>query len=731
MPLSSIIANISLTKRRKPLPLAEILLNENQLASPPATLLNQTQELVNTTIIKRRTKPLLAEILLNKKPKTVAVNYSKQTTFLTQVRQLFHDLFSDTRQDYQQALTTSYDVIAEQATERELKRNLMIAVVGFGFATAGVLISPLFYLPSIGCALYNCRMYIEDGYQALVEERRLNYKILLALTIPATLVSGFIWAAALGITLGRINFYLVAKTENRSKQNIADLFGGQARTVWLLVGKIEVETPIEQVREGDIVVVQAGEMIAVDGLITSGNATIDQHTLTGEAQPIEKGEGDIVLASTMVLTGRLCIRVEKAGQATVAAKITHLLNQTTDFKQTLQSRTDRFLNQMVLPMTTLSALTLPIAGVGGALAVLWYYPGFRMIVFGPLSMLSYLQVAAQKKILVKDGRALEMLDEVNTVVFDKTGTLTLEQPTVSRILSYNGLTEEAVLRYAAAAEIKQSHPIALAIIQAAIEQKLDLPPLVNAEYKVGYGLKVMLESRTVWVGSLRFMTLEGIAIPAEVAIQQTASHSVGHSLILVALDGQVVGAIELQPTIRPEAKEVVYTLQKRGLKTIIISGDSEAPTRQLATSLGIDHYFAEVLPEDKAKLVEQLQAEDRKVCFVGDGINDSIALKTADVSVSLRGATTIATDMAQIVFMDGTLAQLPTLFDLADEFAANMRFNFLAAILPSVVGIMGTLVFAWGMTLCVFLIQVSTPVGIYNALKPLLNDDNHQVKLLP
>ena len=143
----------------------------------------------------------------------------------------------------------------------------------------------------------------------------------------------------------------------------------------------------------------------------------------------------------------------------------------------------------------------------------------------------------------------------------------------------------------------------------------------------------------------------------------------------------------------------------------------------------IDRYYAEVLPEDKANLVEQLQAEGHKVCFIGDGINDSIALKTANVSVSLRGATTIATDMAQIVFIDGTLNQLPTLFDLADEFSANMRVNLLAATLPGIMGIAGTLLFGWGMTLCVFLSQSSGPVGIYNALKPLLNERRSQEQL--
>ncbi len=384
---------------------------------------------------------------------------------------------------------------------------------------------------------------------------------------------------------------------------------------------------------------------------------------------------------------------------------------------------------MTLPILGLTVLALPLAGVSGAVAMLWYYPGSRMMLFGPMSMLSYLQIAAQHGLLIKDGRALEVLPAIDTVVFDKTGTLTLEQPTVSRILCYNSVAEMEILRYAAAAEAKQSHPIARAILQTAQEQGLDLPLLEDAQYKVGYGLKTQIAGRTTRVGSVRFMTMEGIPVPPEVATEQAASHAQGHSLILVALDGEVVGAIELQPTIRPEAREIIQSLHSRRIKTVIISGDNDAPTSHLANELGIDSYFAEVLPEDKANLVQQLQEEGHKVCFVGDGINDSIALKTADVAISLRGATTIATDMAEIVFMNGTLGQLPELFELADEFAANMRTNMLAAVLPGALGMAGTLLFGWGIGICVLLSQGSTPVGIYNAIKPMLDQRKSQQRL--
>lgn len=678
---------------------------------------------------KRPKPPVLVDALLDGKP-MLATLLPPAAPPRGRVQQLAQDLFSDTRQHYQQALNTTYQGEAEQKAELVQRQNLLVGAVGLGLATVGALVAPIFYLPSIACTLYICRMFFQEAYQLVVKEHRFNYRVLVALMTPAVLAGGFIWPAAFGMVLGLINKYLVVRTERRAKQGVADLFGGQARTVWLVIDEVEVETPFERVRIGDIVVIHAGQMIPVDGCVTHGVATVDRQALTGEARPIEIGVGDRVLASTVVLTGRLQVVVETAGDATVAAQITHMLNQTTDFKDALRSRTEVWLNRMVLPLLGLSILALPVAGVSGALAVFWYYPGFRMILFGPLSMLSYLQVAAQQGILVKDGRALESLQAVDTVVFDKTGTLTLAQPTVSRILCANGVSEAELLRYAAAAEAKQSHPIARAILQAAHAYQLDLPQLEDAEYRVGYGLKVQTAGRTALVGSVRLMTLEGFVIPPALVEQQAVSHAQGHSLVLVALDGAVVGAIELQPTIRPEAQAVIQDLHQRGIETVIISGDNEAPTRRLATTLGIDRYFAEVLPEDKANLVQQLQAEGRKVCFVGDGINDSIALKTANVAVSLRGATTIATDMAEIVFMDGTLGQLPSLFDLTHEFAANMRTNLLAATLPGVLGIAGTLLFGWGITTSVILSQVNIPMGIYNALKPLLAERKAQQKLL-
>ena len=279
---------------------------------------------------------------------------------------------------------------------------------------------------------------------------------------------------------------------------------------------------------------------------------------------------------------------------------------------------------------------------------------------GPISVLNFLQMTSQEGILIKDGRALELLSEVDTIVFDKTGTLTEEQPHVGAIYTCHSINENELLTYAAAAEYKQTHPIARAIQQEALNRELRLPEIEKTTYEIGYGLKVRLNEKVVLVGSKRFMEMSEITIPSEInAIQQQCNEH-GYSLVYVALDGQLAGAIELHATIRPEAKHIISELRQRGFEIYIISGDHEKPTKKLAQEVGIEHYFAETLHENKATLIEALQKEGKAVCFVGDGINDSIALKKANVSVSLRGASTIATDTAQIVLMNENLTQLVT-----------------------------------------------------------------------
>jgi Cu2+-exporting ATPase len=335
-------------------------------------------------------------------------------------------------------------------------------------------------------------------------------------------------------------------------------------------------------------------------------------------------------------------------------------------------------------------------------------------------MLSSLALCANKGVLVKDGRALELMNEIDTVLFDKTGTLTRERPEVGRIIPAHGFAPEQILRFAAAAERRFHHPIALAILHKAHELNLTLPPADDTQYQVGYGITVHLEGHTVRVGSRRFLEREGIPLSGEVHAALEEAHREGFTMVMVGVDDRLGGAIELQAAVRPEVRDIIQGLRNRGIKHIaIISGDHDAPTRKLAESLGMDRYFAQVLPADKADYVAKLQKEGCKVCFVGDGINDSIALKKANVSISLRGASSIATDTAHIVFLEEGLGKLCELRDIARELDRNVKRSWSMILAPNIACIAGVFTLGFGIMASVITNNVAALAALANGMLPL------------
>jgi P-type E1-E2 ATPase len=374
----------------------------------------------------------------------------------------------------------------------------------------------------------------------------------------------------------------------------------------------------------------------------------------------------------------------------------------------------------VIPTLTIGALGMATMGPYGAVAVLNSDFGTGIRMAAPLAMLSSLALCASKGILVKDGRALELMNEIDTVLFDKTGTLTRERPEVGRVIASPGHTPEEILLYAAAAEKKFHHPIALAILHKAQETHLELPVTDDTQYKVGYGITVQIHGRTIRVGSKRFMELEGLPLSGEVKEALEEAHREGHTMVMVGVDGEVGGAIELQAAVRPEVRAIVKGLRERGIKHIaIISGDHEAPTRKLAETLGMDRYFAQVLPADKADHVATLQKEGKKVCFVGDGINDSIALKKANVSISLRGASSIATDTAHIVFMEQGLSKLCDLRDIARDLDRNVKRSWAMILVHNITCIAGVFTMGFGIMASVITNNVSAIGALANGMLPL------------
>jgi len=519
---------------------------------------------------------------------------------------------------------------------------------------------------------------------------------------------------------------LLIKTEDHSQKSLQDIFLQKPAFIWIQQDDMEVEISFDSLQIGDVVVIQAGQTIPVDGTIISGTANVDQRALTGESQPVEKEAGDSVFASTLSLSGKIYIEVEKAGHDTVSAQIGDILSSTADFKSNIVSRGEKIIEYGAMPTLVLSALALPFLGVQSALATLYTAFGYHMRSAAPISVLNFLNMASQNGILIKDGRSLELLSEVDTFVFDKTGTLTQNEPHIGSIHTCHGYEEDDLLRYAAAAEYKQTHPIALAIQQEANHRGMAVSPSGETKVELGYGLKMQTvadsenESQLIRVGSGRFMKMEGIVVPDAYRQIEEDAHENGHSLVYVAIDEQLGGTLELVPTVRPEARMIINDLHQRNINVVIISGDHEKPTRKLAAELGIDDYFAETLPQNKANIVEQLQNQGRSVCFVGDGINDSIALKKANVSISLQGASTAATDTASIILMDESLKQIVPLLNLAADLDTNLSKSSILSIIPGILCAGGVFFLHLGLLSSLIWCNIALVASLSNAMLPML-----------
>jgi heavy metal translocating P-type ATPase len=596
----------------------------------------------------------------------------------------------------------------KQEIESQQLRYLRSALLSTGcFAIPGA--APL----GLAAYLYSVIPYMRNVERSLLRDRKVNVDVLFFTADALTFGTRNFFAAAFGLTLIHHGRYMVSKARDDSAKLVAHLYRELPNTVWTIVDGVEVEMPLADVHAGDLIVVNSGNVIPVDGVIEDGIAQIDQQALTGEAQPAEREAGAQVFANTIVLAGRLVIRVERSGAETTSAQIADMLLNAVSFKSGVQLKGERWADQAALPMLATAGAVLPIVGPASTAVFINSHIGARILMFAPLTTLRHISEASRLGVLVKDGRALEQLADVDTILFDKTGTLTTGEPEVLRVTTLDQRSEREILAYAATAERRLTHPIAQAILKRAEAAQVLPFDVEDSQYHLGYGTSVIVNGEMVRVGSLRFFQKEGFRIPAAVLRMQQDAHAAGNTFVVVGIDKRIEGALELQPQVRPEARELMAQLRGLGIRHLaIVSGDDEAPTQKLAQDLGMDEYFFNVLPEAKAQIVESLQAQGRVVCFIGDGINDSIALKKANVSMSIAGATSIAKDMAEILYMDGSLNHLVDVVELSRRLEVNLQRSLKLCLVPSAVNIAGAFVFNFSILTSLLVNTACAAVGV-------------------
>ncbi len=625
-------------------------------------------------------------------------------------------------------LTENTDKVTS-AAETIAAHHQKVSLSAVGLLALSTVTAPVLALMALPLLGYSFIHQLRRTLEAYHRNTNVFVMIFDVVTLSGLLLLGYFFTTAVFFLVLFTVSRLIARTEREAQTDFSRIFGELSDTVWLVKEGAEIESPIDDLKIQDIVAVHVGEMVPVDGCVVAGEGMIDQHLLTGEAQPVEKKVGDTVMTSTLLVSGYLQVVVEKQGAETITGQIAKTLEHAAKFKSRIQSRGDQIVEKGAIRTLLASGAALPFFGLTHAIALTYSGFGYQMRMAAPLLVLNYLRITSKRGILIKDGRALETLNKVDTVVFDKTGTLTEAIPQVGYVFASPDISEQQVLQYAASAEQRQNHPIAQAICQHAKNQQITPLEVINTDYLIGHGLSVTLEAvdqteYRVMIGSERFIRSEGIQLPELLQKKQDEAGDKGYSMVYLASgDGELLGAIELRPSIRPEAKASIESLRRAGVECYIISGDQEKPTRHLAEVLGVDHYFAETLPADKATHVKALQNQGRTVCFMGDGINDSVALQAADVSVSLHGAATIAKDTAEIVLLTPDLMHLPYLIGMAGRLERRLNVSETMNTASGIACVSGVLVFGMGIGTAIALYTGGLLLNTSGAMLPLLEKE--------
>jgi Cd2+/Zn2+-exporting ATPase len=449
------------------------------------------------------------------------------------------------------------------------------------------------------------------------------------------------------------------------------------------------EVPVEELKIGDILVIKPGWRVPVDGRVVAGSSTVDQSAVTGESVPVEKSIGERVLSGTLNITGSLEIYVEKPFKDSTISRIVKLVTEAHESKARIERFIDRFSTYYTPLMLLLAGMIafIPPLVFGQPLST-WIYRSLIVLVIAcpsaltistPITVLMGMTRAMWSGVLVKGGKYLEELSRVKAVIFDKTGTLTMGKLRVREVVPFNGFKEKEVIGYAAAVEAKSTHPIALAIIERAKREGINPELNVQITDLAGRGLKgVMKDGKTVLVGKLSFLNENGIGLKEKDLMDRIAP---GGTVVGVAVDGRFAGIVLLEDEVRMEAKHVIKFLKANRYKVAMLTGDNEFTARRVAKELGVEEFYAELLPEDKVRVAKELKEKYGSTAMVGDGVNDAPVLAASNVGIAIGTAgNDIAIEAADIALMSSNLKTIPYLLRLGKKVVKTLKMNIALAL---------------------------------------------------
>ena len=564
-------------------------------------------------------------------------------------------------------------------------------------------------------------IFISGAYQAL-RHRALDMSVLIATGVLAAYLASlvlmvvegdevFFEAAAMLVTFVLFGHWMEMKSRKGTTDALRALFDLVPPTATVRRDGREVELPTAEIVVGDAIVLRPGEKVAVDGEVVTGHSSIDEALVTGESLPVEKGPGDAVVGGSINRSGAITFRATRVGADTALAQIVALVQRAQRSKapgQRLADRAAQYLVVLAVGSGIVTFLSWSLVGDVGFVMALTFAISAVVIacpdalgLATPTAVAVGTGIAARRNILIKDAATLEGLSSIQAIVLDKTGTLTEGKPSLTDVVTTEGIEENELLALAAAAEGNSEHPLSRAVVDGAVSRGLAVPEASAFQSVAGHGIEAQVEGRTMLLGNARLMQERGISTDT-LTERANALAAMGRTPIFVAIDGKAAGILVVADTIKLSGREAVRQLRAAGIEPVMMTGDNRRTAEAVAKDLGIERVLAEVLPEQKASYVAQLQAEGKRVAMVGDGVNDAPALAQADVGIAIGAGTDVAIETANVVLMRSDPSDVLRAIKLSKATVRKMKQNLAWASVYNVLAIpiaAGVLYPAYGLQL--------------------------------
>jgi Zn2+/Cd2+-exporting ATPase len=599
-----------------------------------------------------------------------------------------------------------------------LSRDTLLTFANVALLLAGLFVSIL-GAPVIGRWLYlsaalagGLPLFIFAA-KGLLLKGDITAGVMASTAMIAAIVVGEYAAAAIVVFMMSIGEWLENFTVARADSALNDLSRLIPAQVMVRSDGVDKLVSLEQINPGDLVLARTGERLGVDGTVSNGNAVVNQAAITGESMPVEKKTGDEVFAGTLNEAGFIEIQVTRLGEQSTLGQIVRLVKDAQSHQAPVQRLANKYAKVLV-PITFSIAIGVYLltGDIMRSVTVLVVVCPCALVLATPTAVVAAIGNAARRGILVKSGSVMEQVGKVSVVAFDKTGTLTLGRPAVQQVISLNGLDSKEIFALAAAAERYSEHPIGRSIWQSALEMNLRVAEPVDFETLPGFGVTARVQEKRVVVGNRIHLRDQGIHWLENADPHFNQLEGQGHTVVPVAVDGCLTGLISLADSPRPEAKAAIAQLKSLGVREVVmITGDNPRTAAHIAHQLGIDRVYSQVLPQDKLRILRELQTGGRIVAFTGDGVNDAPALAAADVGIAMGlTGTDVALETADIGLMSDKIEHIPQLISISHQASRAIRQNVYFSM-------------SWNM--------LSVLLGSFGVIGPVVGAIMHEVSALP